>query len=79
MERNLQFRSEQLGRESTDIEKDSYTSFGDSFIAECSSAESSIHKHAQLESAYRRTRPRNGKRPVEVAMIQTAMKTLGLM
>jgi hypothetical protein len=83
MESNLQFQSEQLDRESTDPEKDSCTSTDDDCVAECSSADSSIHIPAPSEtsrsSAQRRTRPRSGKRPLEEAMIEIERKKLDLM
>jgi hypothetical protein len=82
MESNLQFQSKQLDRESTDPEIDSCTSTDEDFVAECSSAENSIHKQAQSEtsrsSVQRRTRPRSGKRPLEEAMIETERKKLDL-
>lgn len=62
-ESNMQFRSVQLGRESTDIEKDSYTSFDDSFIAECSSPESSIHKHLIIGVCLQKNEAENWKAP----------------
>jgi len=83
MESNRQFQSKQRDRESTDPEKDSYTSIDDDFIAECSSADNSIHTPAPSEtsrsSAQRRTRPRSGKRPLEEAMIEIEKKKLDLM
>jgi hypothetical protein len=64
MESNLQFQSKQLDWESTDPEKDSCTTIDDDFIAECSSADNSIHTPAPSEtsrsSAQRKTRPRSG-------------------
>jgi len=83
MENNLQFQSKQLDRESTDPEKDSYTSIDNDLVAECSSANSSIHTPAPSEtsrsSAQRRTRSRSGKRSLEEAMIETERKKLDLM
>jgi len=68
-ESNLQFHSEHLDRESSDPEKDSYASTDDGFVAECSSAENSIHLPAPSEpsrtSAQGRTRCRCGKHPAE--------------
>jgi len=82
MESNLLFQSKQLDRESTDPEKDRCTSTDDDFVAECSSADSSIHTPAPSEtsrsSAQRRTRPRSGKRPLEEAMIEIERKKLDL-
>ena len=79
----MQFQSKQLDRESTEPEKDSCTSTDDDFVAECSSADSSIHTPAPSEtsrlSAQRRTRPRSGKRPLEEAMIGTERKKFDLM
>jgi hypothetical protein len=49
MESNLQFQSKQLDWKSADPEKDSCTSIDD-FVAECSSADSSIHTPAQSET-----------------------------
>jgi len=83
LESNLQFQSKQLDREPTDPEKDSCTSTDDDFVAECSSADNSIHTPAPLEtsrsSAQGRTRPRSGKRPLEEAMIEIDRKKLDLM
>jgi len=83
MESNLQFQSKQLDRESADPEKDSCTSIDDDFVAECSSADNSIHTPAPSEmspsSAQRRTRPRSGKHPLEEAMIEIERKKLDLM
>jgi len=83
MERNMQFQSMQLDRESTEPEKDSCTSIDDDFVVECSSADNSIHKSAPSEtfrsSAQRRSRPRSGKRPFEEAMIEIERKKLDLM
>jgi len=83
MESNLRFQSKQLDRESTDPEKDSCTSIDDDFVAECSSADNSIHTPAPPEtsrsSTQRRTRPRSGKRPLEEAMIEIERKKLDLM
>jgi hypothetical protein len=74
MEGNLQFQSKQLDRKSTDPEKDSCTSTDDDFVAECSSANNSIHTPAPSEmsrsSAQRSKMPRIGKRPLEEAMIE---------
>ena len=39
----MQFQSKQLEWESTDPEKDSCTSIDDDFVAECSSADNSVH------------------------------------
>ena len=76
MESNLQFQSKQLDR-------DSCTSINGDFVAECSSADNSIHTPAPLEtsrsSAQRRTRPRSGKRPLEEAIIEIERKKLDLM
>ena len=83
MESNLQFQSKQLDWESTDPEKDSCTSTDDDFVAECSSADNSIHTPAPSEtprsSAQRRMRHRSGKPPLEEAMIETERKKLDLM
>jgi hypothetical protein len=83
MERILQFQSKQLDRESTDPEKDSCTSIDEDFVAECYSADVSVHTPAPSEtfrsSAQRRTRPRSGKRPLEEAMIEIEKKKLYLM
>jgi len=79
----MQFQSKQLDRKSTDPKKDSRTSIDDDFVAECSSADNSIHKPAPSEtsrsSAHRRTRPRSGKRPLEEAMMETERKKLDVM
>ena len=78
----MQFQYKQLDRESTEPEKDSCTSIDDDFVAECSSADNSIHTPAPSEtsrsSAQRRTRPRSGKRPLEEAMIEIERKKLDL-
>jgi len=78
MERNMQLQSKQLDRESTEPEKDSCISIDDDFVAECSSADNSIHTPAPSEtsrsSAQRMTRPRSGKRPLEEAMIEIERK-----
>jgi len=62
MESNMQLQSKQLDRQSTEPEKDSCTSIDDDFVAECSSADNSIHTSAPSEtsrsSAQRRSRPR---------------------
>jgi len=83
MESNLQLQSKQLDRESTELEKDSCTTTDDDFVAECSSADNSIHTPAPSEtsrsSAQRRTRPRSGKRPLEEAIIENERKKLDLM
>jgi len=83
MKSNMQLQSKQLDRESTEPEKDSYTSTDDDFIAECSSADNSIHIPAPLEtsqsSAQRRTRPRSGKHTLEEAMTEIERKKLDLM
>ena len=83
MGRNMQFQSKQLDRESTEPQKDSCTSIDDDFLAECSSADNSIHTPAPSEtsrsSAQRRTRPRSGKRPLEEAIIEIERKKLDLM
>ena len=83
MESNVQFKSKQLDRELTDPEKDSCTSTDDDFVAECSSADNSIHTPAPSEtsrsSAQRRTRPRSGKRPLEEAKIEIERRKLDLM
>lgn len=83
MESNLQFQSKQLDQVSTDPEKDSCTSTDNDFIAECSSADNSIHTAAPSEmpwsSAQRTTRPRIGKRSIEEGMIETERKKLDLM
>ena len=82
MESNMQLQSKQLDRESTEPEKDSCTSIDDDFVAECSSADNSIHTPAPSEtsrsSAQRRTRTRSGKRPLEEAMIEIERKKLDL-
>jgi hypothetical protein len=79
-ESNLQFQSEHLDRESNGHEKDSYVNTDDDFVAECSSAENSIHIPAPSElsrlSAQRRTRCRCRKRPAEGEMIQIERKML---
>ena len=63
--------------------KYSCTSTDDDFVAECSSADNSIHTPAPSEtsrsSAQRRTRPWSGKRPLEEAMIEIERKKLDLM
>jgi len=68
---------------SKEPEKDSCTNFDDDFVAECSSADNSIHTSAPLETsrspAQRRTRPKSGKRPLEEAMIEIERKKLDLM
>jgi len=73
MESNKQFQSKQLDWESTEPEKGRCTSTDD-FVAECSSADNSIHTPAPSErsrsSAQRTTRPRSGMRPLEEAMIE---------
>jgi len=78
MESNKQLQSKQLDRESTEPEKDSCTSIDNNFVAECSSADNSIHTPAPSEtsrsSAQRRTRPRSGKRPLEEAMVEIERK-----
>jgi len=83
MESNKRFQSKQLDRESTEPEKDSCTSIDNDFVAECSSADNSIHTPAPSEtsrsSAQRRTRPRSGKRPLEEAMMEIERKKLDLM
>ena len=83
MESNKQFQSKQLDRESTEPEKDSCTCTDDDFVAECSSADNSIHTPAPSEmsrsSAQRRTRPRSGKSPLEEAMMETERKKFDLM
>ena len=82
MESNLQFQSKQLDHESADPEKDSCTSTDD-FVAECSSADNSIHTPAPSEasrsSAQRRTTPKSGKCPLEEAKIEIEKKKLDLM
>jgi hypothetical protein len=79
----MHFESKKLDRESTDPEKDSCTSIDDDFVAECSSADNSIHTPTPSEtsrsSAQRRTRPRSGKRPFEEAMIEIERKKLDVM
>ena len=79
----MQFESKQLDRQSTEPEKDSCTSTDDDFVAECSSADNSVHTSAPSEtsrsSAQRRPRPRSGKRPLEEEMIETERKKLDLM
>ena len=83
MASNLQFQSKQLDQMSTDPEKDSCTSIDNDFVAECSSADNSIHTAAPLEtpwsSAQRTTRPRIGKRSIQEAMIAIERKKLDLM
>jgi hypothetical protein len=83
MESNTQLQSKQLDRESTEPEKDRCTSTDDDFVAECSSADNSIHTPAPKETsrgyAQRRTRLRSGKRPLEEAMVETEGKKLDLM
>ena len=79
----MQLQSKQLDRDSTEPEKDSCTSIDDDFVAECSSADNSIHTSAPSETsrsfAQRRSRPRSGKLPLEEAMIETERKKLDLM
>jgi len=83
MESNQQFQSKQLDRVSTDPEKDRCTSIDDDFVAECSSADNSIHTPAPSEtsrsSAQRSMWLRSGKRPLEEAIIETERKKLDLM
>jgi len=83
MESKMQLQSKQLDRQSTGPEKDSCTSIDDDFVAECSSADNSIHTSAPSETsrsfAQRRSRPRSGKLPLEEAMIETERKKLDLM
>jgi len=83
MESNMQFQSKQLDQESTEPEKDSCTSTDDDFVAECSSADNSIHTPAPSEtswsSAQRRSRPRSGKCPLEEVVIKIERKKLDLM
>jgi len=78
----MQFQSKQLDRESREPEKDSCTSSDDGFVAECSSADNSIHSPAPSEtsrsSVQRRTRPRSGRRPLEEAMAEIGRKKLDL-
>ena len=78
-----ELQSKQLDQESTEPEKDSCTSIDDDFIAECSSADNSIHTPTPLEtswsSAQRRTRPRSGKRPLEEVMTEIERKKCDLM
>jgi len=82
MESNMQFQSKLLEWESADPEKDSCSCIDD-FVAECSSADNSVHTPAQSEtswsSAQRRTRPRSGKCPLEEAMLEIERKKLDLM
>jgi hypothetical protein len=82
IESNLQFHSEHLDGESSGPEKDSYASTDDEFVAECSSAENSIHipTPSELSRLYaqRRKRCRCGKRLAEEDMIQIKRKTLDL-
>jgi hypothetical protein len=79
----MQFQSKQLDRESKDPAKGSCNVIDDDFVAECSSAENSVHTPAPSEtsrsSAQRRTKPRSGKRPLEEAMIEIERKKLDLM
>ena len=79
----MQFQSKKLDRESAEPEKDSCTSIDDYFVDECSTADNSVHTSAPSEtsrsSAQRRSRPRNGKRPLEEAMIEIERKKLDLM
>jgi hypothetical protein len=83
MESNLQFQSKPLDRESTDPEKESCSSIDDDFVAECSSADNSLHTPAPSEtsrsSAQQRTRPGSGKRQLEETLIEIEMKKLDLM
>jgi hypothetical protein len=83
MESNIPFQSMQLDRESTDPEKDGCTSSDDDFVAECSSADNSIHTSAPSETSWSfaqlRTRPRSGKRRLEEAMIEIERKKRDLM
>jgi hypothetical protein len=83
MENDMQFQCKQIDWESTNPEKDSCTRTDDDFVAECSSADNSIHTPAPSEtsrsSAQRRTRPRSGKRPLEEAMIEIERKKLDMM
>jgi hypothetical protein len=83
MESNTQLQSKHLDRESTEPEKDSCTSIDDNFVAECSSADNSIHTPAPSEtsrsSAQRRTSSRSGNRSLEEEMIEIERKKLDLM
>jgi len=83
MESNMQFQSKQLDPQSTEPEKDSCSSIDDDFVAECSSADNSVHTPAPSEtsrsSAQRRSRTRSGKRALEEAMIEIERKKLDLM
>jgi hypothetical protein len=83
MESNMQFKCKQLNQESAYPEKDSCASIDDDFVAECFSADNSIHTPAPSEtsrsSAQRKTRPRSGKRPLEEAMIEIERKKLDVM
>jgi len=51
MENNMQFQSKQLDRESREPEKDSCTSIDNDFVAECSSADNSVHTSAPSETS----------------------------
>jgi hypothetical protein len=59
---NLRFDSVQVDQELADSGQDNCTGIDDDFIAECSSAENSIHTPAPSESSQlsvqQRTRPR---------------------
>jgi hypothetical protein len=83
MESNMQFKCKQLSQDSADPEKDSCASMNDDFVAECSSADNSIHTPAPSETSWSfaksRTRPRSGKRPLEEAMIEIERKKLDVM
>ena len=51
MESTMQLQSKQLDRELTEPEKDSCTSTGNDFVAECSTADNSIHIPAPSETS----------------------------
>jgi len=59
------------------------TAADDDSVAECSSADNSIHTPSPSEtyrsSAHRRSRPKSGKRPLEEAMTEIERKKLDLM
>jgi hypothetical protein len=82
MESNLRFDFVKVDQV-TDSVQDNYTGTENDFIAECFSAENSIHTATPSEfswsSIQRRTRPQTGKCPVEEAMIKIERKRLDLM
>jgi hypothetical protein len=83
MESNMQFQSKQLEWESTDPEKDSCINIDDDFVAECSSADNSVHipvpSETSWSSAQQRTRPSSGKCPLKETMLEIERKKLDLM